>query len=60
MRTNDGIQKHDVVLLYHEALEYDIMQENPNMSYEQAHEITSKSYDYGLALREWLRAQGDG
>ena len=59
LRTNSAIQEHDIVLLRHEALEHDIMQENPNFSYEEAHEIASKTYDYGMALLKWLRQKGE-
>lgn len=36
LRTNDDIQPHDIILLRHEALEFDIMQANPKMSYDEA------------------------
>ena len=55
LRSNDGIQEHDRILLLHEALEYDIMTANPEMAYEKAHEIASGTYDYKTALLNWLR-----
>lgn len=58
LRTNDNIQNHDVILLYHEALEYDIMQANPTMPYEEAHAIAEQTYNYKAALNDWLRKQG--
>ena len=59
LRTNDQIQNHDIILLYHEALEYDLMQENPHMTYEEAHEIAQQRYNYKAALMEWLRKRGE-
>lgn len=58
LRTNDHIQEHDRVLLRHEALEYDIMQENPDMSYEEAHEMAAKVHNYKKALLDWLKKEG--
>ena len=58
LRTNDNIQEHDKVLLRHEALEYDIMQENPDMSYEEAHEMAAKVHNYKKALLNWLKKEG--
>lgn len=58
LRANDNVQEHDKMLIFHEALEYDIMKENPDMSYEEAHEIASKTYNYSKALMEWLEKEG--
>lgn len=58
LRTNDHIQEHDKVLIHHEALEHDIMAENPHMSYEEAHRMTEQSYNYAEALFAWLRKGG--
>lgn len=46
-RLIDGkdIQEMDIVLLQHEAMERKLMKEN-GMSYQQAHDITVKTYDY--------------
>lgn len=59
LRTNDHIQPHDIILLRHEAMEYDIMQANPGMSYDEAHAITAKTYNYKKALIEWLKKEGN-
>lgn len=59
LRTNDNIQPHDIILLRHEAMEHDIMQANPGMSYDEAHAITSKTYNYKKALLEWLKKEGN-
>lgn len=58
LRTNDDIQEHDKLLVFHEALEYDIMKNNPNMSYAEAHDITEQSYNYAKALLEWKKKGG--
>lgn len=58
LRTNDNIQEHDIIMLRHEALEYDIMQANPDMSYEDAHAIAEKAYNYRKALFDWLKKEG--
>lgn len=58
LRANDNVQEHDKILVFHEALEYDIMKENPNMSYDEAHELASKTYNYSKALIEWLEKEG--
>lgn len=54
LRTNADIQPHDIILLRHEALEYDIMKANPDMSYEEAHGLAAEEYDYKSALIAWL------
>lgn len=59
LRTNDHIQEHDKILVHHEALEFDIMKANPEMTYTEAHRITEQSYNYAVALAEWLRKGGE-
>ena len=58
LRANDNVQEHDKILILHEALEYDIMKNNPDMSYEEAHELAAKKYNYSKALNEWLEKEG--
>lgn len=41
---NSGIAEHDLILLKHERLEHDFMEDGLN--YEDAHEETSKIYLY--------------
>lgn len=53
LRTNDNIQKHDILLVKHEALESKIWNEHPDWDYYKAHEETCKVYDYKTALRKW-------
>ena len=58
LRTNSSIQEHDKVLLRHEALEYDLMQANPDMTYEEAHRMAEKAHNYKKALMNWLKKEG--
>lgn len=58
LRTNDHIQKHDKILIHHEALEHDIMEKNPHMPYEEAHAITEQTYNYVEELCKWLKKGG--
>lgn len=58
LRSNDNIQKHDIILVLHEALEGDIMANNPEMSYTEAHALTEQKYNYSEALNEWLQKEG--
>lgn len=53
LHTNDNIQKHDILLVRHEALEYQIWKEHPDWDYYQAHEETCRVYDYHTALEKW-------
>lgn len=57
LRTNASIQEHDKILILHEALEYDIMQSNPEMSYNQAHAIADETYNYKKALIKWKKGE---
>lgn len=58
LRANDNVQEHDKMLVFHEALEYDIMKANPEMSYTEAHKLAEKTYNYAKALDEWLEKGG--
>ena len=53
LREGKSVQEHDLLLVYHEALEYDLMNEK-GLNYEEAHEIANKSYNYQEALYKWL------
>ena len=53
LREGKDIKEHDFVLIYHEAFEYDLMNEK-GLSYEEAHEIANKQYNYQEALYKWL------
>ena len=53
LREGKNIQTHDMLLIKHEALEYDLMHKD-GLSYEEAHTIASKTFDYKSALDKWL------
>ena len=53
LREGKNIEKHDKILVYHEALEYDLMNKQ-GLDYETAHETANKSYNYEEALDKWL------
>lgn len=57
LREGRGIEDHDLILLQHEAYEHDLMKKG--MAYDDAHEETDKLYNYGKALREYLKKRGD-
>ena len=53
LRDGKNIQEHDLILIYHEAMEYDLMN-NDGLGYEEAHEKASKAFNYQQALEKWL------
>ena len=53
LREGKNIQAHDITLIYHESMEYDLMN-NDGLGYEEAHEIANRSFDYKKALDKWL------
>lgn len=52
------IKEHDLVLLKHEAMEFDLMNED-GLYYEEAHNIAEHKYNYSKALDDWLQKRGD-
>ena len=54
LREGRNIQPHDLILIYHEALESEYMAEG--MPFEEAHRKTEELYNYTLALRTYLKA----
>ncbi|MCR5199621.1 MAG: hypothetical protein K6C38_00750 [Saccharofermentans sp.] len=55
--SNTNVQKHDVILILHEAMEHDIMQLQ-GLPYTVAHEITQRKYNYWEALIRWKEDNG--
>lgn len=53
LREGKNIQTHDLLLIKHEALEYDLMNKN-GLPYEEAHRMANKSFNYQSALEKWL------
>ena len=56
LREGKNIQKHDKILVLHEALEYELMNEK-GLSYEEAHNLANKKHNYQEALDKWLDEQ---
>lgn len=52
-----NIQSHDRVMLRHELMEHDLMAKG--MRYDEAHELTNKSYNYQKAWIAWMKEKGD-
>lgn len=52
-----NIQPHDLVMLNHELMEHDLMAKG--MKYDEAHELTNKSYNYQKAWITWMKEKGD-
>ena len=53
LRDGKNIQEHDLILIYHEAMEYDLMN-NDGLGYEEAHEKANVAFNYQHALELWL------
>ena len=49
-----NVQKHDIILLHHERMEYELMN-NFKKDYKTAHNITNNRYDYFSALQKWKK-----
>ena len=56
LREGKNIQEHDKILVQHEAFESDLMNEK-GLSYEEAHNLANKKYNYQEALDKWLDKQ---
>ncbi|MCI1958844.1 MAG: minor capsid protein [Clostridia bacterium] len=53
LREGKNIQKHDLTLINHESMEYDLMNKE-KMNYVQAHKLAEKKYNYSKELNEFL------
>ena len=53
LRDGKNIQEHDLILIYHEAMEHDLMN-NDGLGYEEAHERANVAFNYQMALDQWL------
>lgn len=52
-----NVQPHDLVMLNHELMEHDLMAKG--MKYDEAHELTNKTYNYQKAWIAWMKEKGD-
>ncbi len=50
-----NITEKDIVLLKHELYEYKLMTEE-KMSYNEAHKIAERKYNYAKAVKEWRKS----
>lgn len=53
LREGKNIQNHDRILIYHEAMEHDLMNVD-GLGYEDAHELANRAFNYQKALEKWL------
>lgn len=53
LREGKNIQKHDLIMLKHERLEYELMKKL-HLKYDEAHKITERKYNYQKALNKFL------
>ena len=49
-------EKHDIIMLNHESLEADYM-DNKSMNYTQAHALANAKYNYSKALEKWKESR---
>ncbi len=56
LRRGTGIQQHDIMLLYHESYEYDLMKSG--IEYKEAHEKTETMYNYAKQLKAFQKKEG--
>lgn len=54
LREGENIQKHDLIMLKHERLEYELMKKL-HLKYDEAHKITERKYNYQKALNKFLK-----
>jgi hypothetical protein len=53
LRDGKNVQTHDLLLVQHEALEHDLMN-NDGLGYEEAHEKANEQFNYAAALFAFL------
>ena len=54
LREGKNIQEHDLIMLKHERLEYELMKKE-HLSYQEAHRLAEKKYNYQKALMEFKK-----
>ena len=57
LREGKEIQEHDLIMLRHEQLEYELMNKK-GLSYQEAHNIAESKYNYRRALDEFNQKNG--
>lgn len=56
--SGEKIQEHDIILVHHERLEYELMNRYKK-DYDTAHRLTCRKYDYYTALKKWKKERGE-
>ena len=54
LREGKTIYEHDLILIHHEAYEYELMN-TQGLSYEEAHKKAEEKYNYKQALDKFLK-----
>lgn len=57
-KSGKHIQKHDILLLYHELYEIELLLANPKMSQSTAHMEASRKYPYDRVSEEYYKRRG--
>lgn len=57
-RNGKNIQRHDVLLLYHELYEVWLLLSSPEMSQNMAHKLASMKYPYDRESEKYYRIRG--
>lgn len=50
-KSGKNIKKHDVIMLYHELYEIQLLISNKSMNQREAHDEATKKYNYSLACK---------
>lgn len=57
-RNANNIQKHDLILLYHELYEIRLLLSDNNLHQASAHEQAQKKYNYSLEVKQFYLKHG--
>ena len=57
-RNGKNIQRHDVLLLYHELYEVRLLLSSPEMSQNMAHKLASMKYPYDRESEKYYKMRG--
>lgn len=57
LREGKNIQEHDIIMLKHERLEYELMNKT-GRPYQEAHRLTESKYNYSKSLYDYKKKKG--
>ena len=57
-KNGNNIQRHDVIMLYHELTEISLLIHNTNISQRQAHNLAESMHNYLQAAKKYYRSLG--